>query len=134
LKLSNSRSISQKQFGVVAVRHNKDLGSRKHYRVSYGKPGYVFCAPDAFGLQCIIRDISEGGIQLDVGELVLPRIFGVAFTANGSIQRLYKPVWRRGGLVGAKVLSAKEFRAMKGIAKPRNMASHHHEDRAHTGR
>ena len=92
------------------ARHRKDLGERKHMRVEICKPGYLIPAPDAPWIECMILDVSADGVCLEVGALPVSKIFGVAFTAGGEVVRVCSLVWRRGELVGARFLSAKELR------------------------
>ena len=40
----------------------------------------------------------------------MPKIFGLALTADGGVFRVCRLVWRRGELTGARFLSAKEPR------------------------
>jgi hypothetical protein len=94
----------------VGVRDRKDLGERKNVRVEYGRAGFLIPAPDAPWLECFIVDVSDTGICLDVGALAVPKIFGVAFNSSGSILRVCSIAWRRGELIGASFLSAKELR------------------------
>jgi hypothetical protein len=98
------------------ARDRKNLGARKHVRVNLHKPGFVIPAPDAPWIECTIVDVSEKGACLDVGSLPIPELFGLAFTATGEVLRVCALVWRKGGLVGAEFLSAKELRA--GAASP----------------
>jgi hypothetical protein len=98
------------------ARHRKDLGARKHLRVNLHKPGFVIPAPDAPWIECTILDVSEEGVSLDVGSLPVPALFGLAFTATGEVLRVCSLIWRRGELVGAEFLTAKELRA--GAASP----------------
>jgi PilZ domain len=98
------------------ARHRKDLGARKHVRVNLHKPGFVIPAPDAPWIECTIVDVSEKGVCLDVGALPVPKLFGLAFTATGEVLRVCALVWRRGELIGAEFLSARELRA--GAASP----------------
>jgi hypothetical protein len=37
-------------------------------------------------------------------------LFGLAFTAGGNVLRVCSLVWRRGELIGARFVSAKELR------------------------
>ena len=92
------------------ARHRKDLGARKNVRVELRKPGFLIPAPDAPWIECLIVDVSDDGACLDVGALAVPKIFGLAFTAGGEVLRVCALVWRRGELVGARFLSAKELR------------------------
>ena len=91
-------------------RHRKDLGARKNVRVDLRKPGFLIPAPDAPWIECLIVDVSEDGVCLDVGALVVPKIFGLAFTAGGEVLRVCALIWRQGEPVGARYVSAKELR------------------------
>ncbi len=88
----------------------QELGNRKHERVALRRVGFIFAAPDAPWIECFIVDVSESGLCLDVGALEVPEIFGVSFTSNGSIRRICERAWRRGELIGARFLTAKELR------------------------
>jgi PilZ domain len=92
------------------TRHRKSLSARKSVRVDLHKPGFLIPAPDAPWIECIILDVSEGGVCLDVGALSVPKIFGLAFTAGGEVLRVCSLVWRRGELIGARFVTAKELR------------------------
>jgi hypothetical protein len=92
------------------ARRRKDPGTRKNVRVELRKPGFLIPAPDAPWIECMIVDVSDDGACLDVGALVVPKIFGLAFTAGGEVLRVCALVWRRGELVGARFVSAKELR------------------------
>jgi hypothetical protein len=91
-------------------RHRKDPGPRKNVRVDLRKPGFLIPAPDAPWIECLIVDVSDDGVCIDVGALAVPRIFGLAFTAGGEVLRVCALAWRRGELVGARFVSAKELR------------------------
>jgi hypothetical protein len=92
------------------VRHRKDLGARKHERVEYRKPGFIIPAPEAPWIECFILDVSQSGICLEVGALAVPAIFAVSFTACGTVKRLCCLAWRRGELIGARYVTAKQLR------------------------
>jgi hypothetical protein len=92
------------------VRHRKDLGERRHQRIEYQRSGFIIPAPDAPWIECLIADISESGLCLEVGALVIPEIFAVAFTPCGSVRRVCMIAWRQGPLIGARFVSAKELR------------------------
>jgi hypothetical protein len=81
------------------ARDRKDLGARKFVRVDLRKPGFLIPAPDAPWIQCYILDISENGACLDVGDLAVPKVFGLSLTDE---------------LVGVRFISAQELR--KGAA------------------
>lgn len=69
-----------------------------------------FEAPDAPWIEVFILDISETGLCLNVGALAVPELFGVSFTPCGSIMRVCRRVWRRGELLGARFVTARELR------------------------
>lgn len=92
------------------ARDRKDLGSRKFVRVDLHKRGFLIPAPDAPWIQCYILDISENGACLDVGDLAVPKMFGLAMTAGGEVRRVCALIWRRGELIGVRFVSARELR------------------------
>ena len=92
------------------ARDRKDRGVRKHVRVELYKPGFLIPAPDAPWIECTILDVSDTGTCLEVGALVVPQLFGLAFTAGGEVLRICSLVWRQGEVVGARFVSAKELR------------------------
>jgi hypothetical protein len=102
------------------ARDRKDLGARKFIRVDLYKPGFVIPAPDAPWIECYILDISDNGACLDVGDLAVPKVFGLSLTAGGEVRRVFTLIWRRGELVGVRFVSAQELR--KGIAPPQSEA------------
>jgi hypothetical protein len=92
------------------ARHRKELGARKQVRVDLHKPALLIPAPDAPWIECLIVDVSDSGVCLDVGALSVPNIFGLSFTAGGKVLRVCSLIWRRGERVGARFVSAKELR------------------------
>jgi hypothetical protein len=92
------------------ARHRKNLGARKNVRLDLHKPGFLIPAPEAPWIECMILEISDDGVCLDVGALSVPKIFGLAFTAGGEVLRVCWLTWRRGELIGARFLTAKELR------------------------
>ena len=92
------------------ARHRKNLGARKNVRVDLHKPGFLIPAPEAPWIECMILEISDDGVCLDVGALSVPKSFGLAFTAGGEVLRVCWLTWRRGELIGARFLTAKELR------------------------
>jgi hypothetical protein len=92
------------------ARNRKDPGVRKHIRVDLQKPGFLIPAPDAPWIECMIVDVSDDGVCLDVGALAVPKMFGLAFTAGGEVLRVCSLIWRKGELVGARFVTAKELR------------------------
>ena len=92
------------------ARQRKNLGASKNIRVDLHKPGFLIPAPDAPWIECMILEVSDGGVCLDVGALSVPKIFGLAFTAGGEVLRVCSLIWRRGELIGARFVSVKELR------------------------
>jgi hypothetical protein len=92
------------------MRHRKDLGERRHERIEFQRSGFIIPAPDAPWIECFITDVSESGVCLEVGALVVPEIFAVAFTPCGAVRRVCMMAWRQGQLIGARFVTAKELR------------------------
>jgi hypothetical protein len=92
------------------AKDRKDINARKHVRVDLHKQGFLIPAPDAPWIECMIVDVSENGVCLDVGALSVPKLFGLAFTAGGEVLRVCSLAWRKGELVGARYVTAKELR------------------------
>jgi hypothetical protein len=67
-------------------------------------------APDAPWLECFILDISDSGICIEVGALAIPKVFGVSFNTDGTVIRVCFVAWRRGELIGASFITAKQLR------------------------
>jgi hypothetical protein len=96
--------------GDTMARSRKDLGARKHVRVDLYKPGFLIPAPDAPWIECLIVDVSDKGVCLEVGALAVPELFGLAFTAGGEVLRVCSLAWRKGELIGARFVNVKELR------------------------
>jgi hypothetical protein len=92
------------------ARGRKDNDVRKHVRIDMHQPGFLIPAPDAPWIECLIVNVSDDGVCLDVGALSVPKIFGLAFTAGGEVLRVCSLAWRKGELVGARYVTAKELR------------------------
>ena len=92
------------------TRQHKEFGGRRSVRIDLNKPGFLIPAPDAPWIECLIIDVSERGVSLEVGALAVPKLFGLAFTAGGEVLRICSISWRKGELLGARFVSAKELR------------------------
>jgi hypothetical protein len=86
------------------------LGNRKEKRINFRKPGLVILEPDGAWIECAVIDISSTGVCLDVGALVIPEVFVLLLNSSGSVRRACQLVWRRGGLIGAQFVTAKQLR------------------------
>ena len=92
------------------ARHRNIPGARKPVRVDLHKPGFLIPAPDAPWIECVITEVTDEGVCLDVGALAVPELFGLAFTAGGEVLRVCALVWRQGEIVGARFVTARELR------------------------
>jgi hypothetical protein len=89
---------------------NRKNSARKQVRIDLHQQGFLIPAPDAPWIECMIVEVSDEGVCLDVGALSVPKIFGLAFTAGGEVLRVCSLIWRKGELVGARYVTAKELR------------------------
>jgi hypothetical protein len=90
----------------------KERGQRKCQRVDFNRSGFIILEPGAPWIECFIVDVSDTGVCLKVGALVVPEIFGLALNSLGSVLRVCLTAWRSGETIGARFLSAKELHAM----------------------
>jgi hypothetical protein len=94
------------------VKKERELGRRKCHRIDFDRSAFIILEPDAPWIECSIVDISETGVRLRVGALVVPEIFGLALNSAGSVRRVCSTTWRSGETMGARFLSADELRNM----------------------
>ena len=99
------------------ARNRKDLGARKGIRVDLYTPGFLIPAPEAPWIECVIVDVSDTGVSLEVGALAVPKVFGLAFTSGGEVLRVCSLVWRQGERIGARFVTAKELREGRALAE-----------------
>ena len=92
------------------ARHRKELGARRHARIQLRKSVYLIMAPTSPWIQCMVVDVSEAGVCLEVGSIAVPELFGISFTSGGEVLRVCLLIWRQGGRIGARYVSAKELR------------------------
>jgi hypothetical protein len=86
------------------------IGNRKHRRIDLRKPGFLILQPDGPWVQCLITDISQSGVCIEVGQLTIPEVFVLVLTTSGSVRRICQRMWRRGELVGARFVTTKKLR------------------------
>ena len=96
----------------MLVRKDREQGRRKNQRVNFERSGFIIFEPDAPWIECSILDISETGVCLKVGKLVVPKVFGLALNSAGSVRRVCLLAWRHGEKIGARFMTAKELRAL----------------------
>lgn len=89
-----------------------ELGKRKTERIELRKPGFVVLEPNGAWFECLVLDISEGGVCVEVGDLPVNGLFSLILTPKGEVRRTCATSWRRGGLLGARFVKLTELRAM----------------------
>jgi hypothetical protein len=92
------------------AKRRKALAPRKPVRVDLQTPGFLIPAPDAPWIECLIVEVTDEGVCLEVGALAVPKLFGLAFTAGGEVLRVCSLIWRQGERVGARFVTARELR------------------------
>jgi hypothetical protein len=92
------------------ARQRKGATARKPVRVELHKPGFLIPAPNAPWIECLITEITDEGVCLEVGALAVPELFGLAFTAGGEVLRICALQWRQGEHIGARFVTARELR------------------------
>src|ERR1700748_391763 len=98
------------------TKQRTERGTRRSARIDLHTSGFLIPAPDAPWIACTIVDVSEHGVCLDVGDLAVPKLFGLTFTSTGDVLRVCALIWRRVSRIGARFVSAKELRG--GRASP----------------
>ncbi len=63
------------------------ISDRKHHRIDFKQPGFVILEPDGPWVAGLINDVSESGVCIDVGALVVPEIFVLCLNSSGSVRR-----------------------------------------------
>ncbi len=51
---------------------------------------------------CLVLDISDGGVRLYIGALDVPNEFVLCLSGDDRVQERCKVIWRRGRELGAK--------------------------------
>ncbi len=92
------------------TKQHTERGTRRSARIDLHTSGFLIPAPDAPWIACTIVDVSEHGVCLDVGDLAVPKLFGLTFTSTGDVLRVCALIWRRGSRIGARIVSARELR------------------------
>lgn len=72
----------------MLVKKERELGRRKRHRVNFERFAFIILEPDSPWIECSILDISETGICLKIGTLVVPKIFGLALNSAGAVRRV----------------------------------------------
>jgi len=87
------------------ARHRKHPGARRQVRVDLHNPGFLIPAPDSPWIECMIVEVCDEGVGLEVGALAVPELFRLAFTAGGEVLRVCSLVWRQGEMIGARFVT-----------------------------
>jgi hypothetical protein len=87
------------------MRQQKDsaVGKRKHRRIAVRLPAFVYVDPDGVGLECVVEDISQGGVGLTVNDISVRAVF--LLQLSPQVRRLCKVQWRAGDRLGASFLN-----------------------------
>lgn len=76
---------------------------RKHRRHRVLRRGKAILHDHSTIFDCMIRDVSEGGARLQIGQFcILPRYFRLGFVSDGMMResREVSVVWRQGDQLG----------------------------------
>lgn len=92
------------------TKQHVERGTRRSARIDLRTSGFLIPAPDAPWIACTIVDVSVHGVCLDVGDLAVPKLFGLTFTSTGDVLRVCALIWRRGSRIGARFVTARELR------------------------
>jgi hypothetical protein len=82
---------------------SQTLGKRKHRRVAIRRQAFVYIDPDGDGLECMLEDISEGGVCLNVNDVPVGNIF--VLQLSPQVRRLCRVQWRAGDRLGASFIN-----------------------------
>jgi PilZ domain len=79
---------------------------RREARQRCYRPAKIRLAAGARACDCLIIDMSDGGVRLNVEGLNVPDEFVLLISNNGRLQEsTYKAVWRFGNELGAQFVS-----------------------------
>jgi hypothetical protein len=79
---------------------------RREARQRYYRPGKIKLAAGARPCDCLVIDMSDGGVRLNVEGLNVPDEFVLLISNKGKVEeRAYKVVWRFGNELGAEFVS-----------------------------
>jgi PilZ domain len=84
---------------------------RLQSRVILQLPGTVLREDGLPPIACTVVDISQSGASINAPDITLPDEFALSLTANASVLRKCKVIWREGFMVGIQF-----------IPKPKNTA------------
>ena len=79
---------------------------RRSQRRVLNRPARIAFGPGKMLHDCIVNDISDGGVRLRIEGVEVPDEFVLLLTEDGysTRERAYKVVWRFGPELGAKLL------------------------------
>jgi hypothetical protein len=86
-----------------SLKFDEKRGSARRRQVRAAR---ILLGAGAVARDCLVLDISDGGVRLDVGGLDVPDEFVLLLSDDGVVREsAYQVVWRRGHEVGAKFVS-----------------------------
>lgn len=98
----------------------RELEERRHSRRRVlNRMAKIQCGAGTLARDCLITDISDGGVRLHVEGFEIPEEFVLSVSGEGlgAGERVYRVVWRLGYEVGAKFVSVTR-RGTLSVARP----------------
>jgi hypothetical protein len=89
---------------------------RRSQRRVLNRPARIYFGPGNVQRDCVVNDISDGGVRLRVEGFDVPDEFVLSLAEDGYSfkERAYQVVWRLGPELGAKFLG----QARRGVGRP----------------
>jgi hypothetical protein len=89
---------------------------RRSQRRVLNRPARIYFGPGNVQRDCVVNDISDGGVRLRVEGVDVPDEFVLSLAEDGYSfkERAYQVVWRLGPELGAKFLG----QARRGVGRP----------------
>ncbi len=89
---------------------------RRSQRRVLNRPARIYFGPGNVQRDCIVNDISDGGVRLHVEGFDVPDEFVLSLAEDGYSfkERVYQVVWRLGPELGAKFLG----QARRSVGRP----------------
>jgi PilZ domain len=83
------------------------LEKRRAPRSPFGKMVAIVTNQGTERHNCLVTDISDGGVRIQTNDFDVPDVFTLLFRPDGPTQSgNYKVVWRAGRNIGAKFVGA----------------------------
>lgn len=75
---------------------------RRERRHTVNLPATIRAALESSKIECCVRDVSASGAQIAVEGAEVPDDFVLCLSADGTVSRICKVVWRKGSAIGVK--------------------------------